>query len=255
MPGLSAAGRRAARLLRPVSTSSSEQPPEAAHAGRQVQVDFQALAASHARGVMRAHHRHALQVSGQAHVVLAAVDASEHARVAMPGGPALCALAYFAAPARRRRHRRPRPSRGAHRARCAVHVDSTRPLSTKIQSAVQPAFARGRACRSVASAGCSATTGARSRAVSPRQIAPTAACSAALPPAGRAGSRAPTARSSTGRARRWPAPAPTRRGPRPSSIASHSTGLGRGCGHTGKPSAATMLSTLSWSKRTISVVL
>ena len=62
------------------------------------------------------------------------------------------------------------------------------------------------------------------------------------------------ARGRARRARRWPAASATRRGPRPSSIASHSTGLGRGSAQTGRPSVAAMPSTCSWSKRTTSVV-
>ncbi len=90
-------------------------------------------------------------------------------------------------------------------------------------------------------------------AVSWRQIAPTSACSAAPPPGRPRRKPRSMARSSSGRAA-FACCTPTRRGPLPSSIAIHTTGLGRGCGHTGSPSAATRPSTSSWWKRATSMV-
>src|SRR3546814_1204271 len=62
------------------------------------------------------------------------------------------------------------------------------------------------------------------------------------------------ARCSTERATLFCASA-TRRGPEPSSIASHNTGLGLGAGHTGSPSAAASPSMSSSRKRTTSLVV
>src|SRR3546814_10369056 len=62
------------------------------------------------------------------------------------------------------------------------------------------------------------------------------------------------ARCSTERATLFCASA-TRRGPEPSSIASHNTGLGLGAGHTGSPSAAASASMSSSRKRTTSLVV